>query len=183
MTERIMTASTVSDNPYIAAMISAARRGETKSSTACLYLLGHALRDQKPLDPALAQFVGGRLIETAKTFAATSRQKTEKKATEVAKALGLIAPRPGPRTTRFEPFRHWFYLASLVVRFHQQGCPLTRNEGGAFFKAAKTTGCGPGTTEAAYRKFIKNESSYDSAMQKATLDFEETLNRLRRKRN
>ena len=183
MTKRIMTASTVSYNPYIATMIRAAKRGETESSTACLYLLGHALRDQKPLDPALAQYVGDRLVEAAKTIAATSHQRTEKRATEVAKVLGIIAPRPGPRTTRFEPVRHWFYLASLVIRFHEQECPLTRNEGGAFFRAAKTTGCSPGTAEAAYRKFKKSESSFDPAMQKAALDFEETLNRLRRKRN
>ena len=161
MTKEIMTPTTVSDNPCTAGLIKAAKRGDTRSSAACLYIFGRDLQDQKVLDPALAQYIGNCLVDVARMALTMRGKKTEKRATEVAKVLGLIAPRHGRPATQFKPIRKLLDVASLVIHFRQQGCPLTRNEDGAFYKVAKVLQSKPGTVEAAYRESKKRKGLLD----------------------
>ena len=183
MTKRSMTASTVSDNPCIALLIRAAKQGDNKLSAACLLTVGWALQSQQPPDPAIARYVGKCLVKAALTSLTSCKTKTDKKATQIAKALGLISSQRGPKTGRFKPVRRSYELASLVVYFRQSGHPLTRKEDGAFYRAAMVAGCRPGTVEAAYGRFKNIEAMQDSASQKGMLIQAEKLIRFSRKRD
>ena len=182
MTKTSMTPPPASDNPWIGGLIRAAKRGDIQASITCLHVLGRALQNQEAPDPALAQYVGGCLVEAAHAAVTMRRQKTEKRATEVAKVLGLIARRPGPRAPYFKLTHKQLNLACLVVHFRQLGCPLTRKEGGTFYRAANVLGCKPGTAKAAFQEFRKHEALQDPTFQETMIFWAKVLIKGSRKR-
>ena len=182
MTNGMMTPSTAPDNPFFAEMVSAAERGDTLASSACLYVFGHALRDKKPLDPALAGYMGNCLIEAAQIFVTLRKEKTEKRATEVAKAMGLIAKRRGRRKPDFAPFRVSLDAISLVIYYHSKGHPLTRNDDGAIYKAAEILRSEPGTVEAAYLRAKENDVFLDADSHELTRAHAKQLIKISRRR-
>ncbi len=170
MTDKSMTSPADADNPWIDALIKAAKRGEPQYSAMCLREAGRDLQDQRPLYPPLARYVGSCLEEAVQKANSLRGEKIEKRAVEVMKALGLATSQRGPKRPYFKPVGgKGFDLTSLVVHFHLLGHPMTRKEGGAFYRAAQVVGSRPGTVEAAYRDYKKREDFQDPTFQSLML--------------
>ena len=170
MTDKSMTSPANVGTLWLDGLIKAAKRGDPQSSAMCLRHAGKDLQEQRPLYPPLAQHVGSCLEEAAQKARSLRKEKIEKRAVEVCKALGLISSRRGPKPPYFKPVTgKGFDLTSLVVHFHLLGHPMTRKEGGAFYRAAQVVGSRPGTVEAAYRDYKKREIVQDPTFQSLML--------------
>ncbi len=148
-----LTQNALMRNPMDAAMVRAATLGDTRSARFCLLSVGLALKHSQPIDRTLRDYVGDALISAVSQT--DWHGKTEEKAKAVAKALGLIGKRSGPKYHRYKPVMRDYQLACLARFFcDESGDQIVRDT--HLQSAADRMDCSVSTARTAYRRFQAN---------------------------